>query len=52
MIEIVIVVLLSYAIDFLRLGDNKNFAVFVAISVVLVVVVFLIQRASMPREKT
>lgn len=52
MVELVIVVLLTYAIDFLKSGDVKNFWVFIVISVVLVILIFMIQWAPRPREKT
>jgi hypothetical protein len=52
MIELVILALLTYAIDFEKSGDTKNFMVFILICVVLVGLIVLIQRAARPSEKT
>jgi hypothetical protein len=48
-IEIVIVALLTYAVDFLKLGEMKNFAVFIFISLVLVLIIALIQWTPRPK---
>jgi hypothetical protein len=50
-IELVILALLSYAIDFEKAGDTKNFAVFIVICLVLVILIVLIQWAPRPAEK-
>lgn len=50
-IELVILALLSYAIDFEKSGDNKNFSVFIVICVVLVILIILIQWAPRLKEK-
>lgn len=43
LIELVILALLGYAIDFAKSGDRTNFTVFIVICLVLVVLIFLIQ---------
>lgn len=43
-LELVIVVLLTYAIDFERSGDTKSFGVFIVLCIVLVVIIVLLQR--------
>jgi hypothetical protein len=49
-IELVILVLLSYAIDFEKAGNTKTFVVFLLICVVLVILIFLIQGTTRPQE--
>lgn len=49
-IELVILALLTYAIDFEKSGDTKDFGVFIVICVVLVLLIALIQWTPRPRE--
>jgi uncharacterized membrane protein len=48
-VELIIVALLAYAIDFEKSGDTKDFVVFVVICLVLVILIALIQWAPRPR---
>ena len=49
-IELVIVTLLSYAIDFEKSGNTKNFLVFIVLCLVLVLLIALIQWTPRPPE--
>jgi hypothetical protein len=49
-IELCILALLAYALDFEKSGDTKDFAVFLVICIVLVLVIALIQWTPRPRE--
>ena len=49
-IELVVLVLLTYAVDFEKSGDTKNFAIFILICVLLVILIFLIQWKTRPQE--
>jgi hypothetical protein len=48
-VELVILALLSYAIDFVKRGDTKNFIVFIVLCLALILLIFLLQWN--PRQK-
>lgn len=52
LIELVIVSLLAFAIDFAKSGNWPNLIVFGFLSLILVIVIFLIQRGHRPKGST
>ncbi len=51
-LELVIVALLTYAIDFEREGNSKSFIVFLVLSAILVVLIILVQLGSAPPKES